>query len=83
MDRDTEKIFQFVISSTKDQRKELFEFLDTKVKGLIGFNSIFFDAQVIEFMYRNPEVTVQEIRNYAELITSNNDRKLDVPEYGG
>ena len=69
--RETKEIKQFVISKSRDDRKEFFTFLKDKVLGLIGFNSIYFDAQVLEFMYRNPTVTSQEIRNYAELITTN------------
>lgn len=79
--RDTKEIKVFVISKSRDDREELFKFLKEQVIGLIGFNSIYFDAQVIEFMQRNPEVTADEIRNYAGLITSDNDRKVDVPEW--
>lgn len=81
LDRDSDETRVFVISKTKDERKELFKFLDTEVSGLIGYNSIFFDAAVIEYMYRYPNCTVKEIRNYAQIITSDNNRKPDVP-YG-
>ena len=81
LDRDSDEVRVFVISNTRDNRKELFEFLDNEVSGLIGYNSIFFDAQVIEYMYRNPNCTAQEIRNYAQIITSEDDRRPDVPEW--
>lgn len=81
VDRDSEESRVFVISKNKDQRKELFEFLDNEVAGLIGYNSIFFDAQIIEYMYRNPDCTANEIRNYAQIITSEDNRRPDVPEY--
>lgn len=81
LDRDSDEVRVFVISNTRDNRKELFEFLDNEVSGLIGYNSIFFDAQVIEYMYRNPNCTAQEIRNYAQIITSEDDRRPDIPEW--
>ena len=81
LDRDSDESRVFVISKTRDDRKELFEFLDNEVSGLVGYNSLFFDAQVIEYMYRNPNCTAQEIRNYAEIITSSDERRPDVPEW--
>lgn len=81
IDKDSDEKRVFVISKTKDEREELFEFLNTEVVGLIGYNSIFFDAQVIEYMYRYPNCTVQDIKSYASIITSNNDRRPDVPEW--
>ena len=81
VDRDSDDIRTFVISKIKDQRKELFEFLNTEVAGLIGYNSIYFDAQIIEYMYRYPNCTVENIRNYASIITSDNNRRPDVPEW--
>ena len=81
VDKDSDEKRVFVISKTKDERKELFEFLNAEIAGLIGYNSIFFDAQVIEYMYRYPNCTVQDIKSYASIITSNNDRRPDVPEW--
>lgn len=80
VDRDSDEIRTFVISTTKDQRKELFEFLETEVEGLIGYNSIFFDAQIIEYMYRYPNCTAENIRSYAYAITQDNNRRPDVAE---
>jgi hypothetical protein len=81
VDRDSDDTRTFVFSKTKNEKKELFEFLNTEVAGLIGYNSLHFDAQIIEFMYRYPECTPSEIKSYAQIITSNNDRKPDVPEW--
>ncbi len=78
---ETEEIKQFVISDKRNDRKELFQFLDNEVEWLIGYNSIFFDAQIIEYMYRYPDCTALNIKKYAEIITSENDRKPDVPEW--
>lgn len=70
----------FVISKTKDERRELFSFLENEVDVLIGYNSIFFDAQIIEYMYRYPECTAKQIKSYAGIITSDNNRRPEVPE---
>lgn len=81
MHRDRDETIQFVISKSKDERIQLLKFLQEEVTGLIGYNCLHFDAQILEFIFRNPDVTVEEIRNYAEIITSNNDRRPDVPEW--
>lgn len=81
VDRDSDETRVFVISDVRNDRKALFEFLNTKVAGLIGYNSIFFDAQIIEYMYRYPTCTAKEIRRYAEIITGEDNRKPDVPEW--
>ena len=79
--RDSDNKRTFIISKSKDERVQLFKFLNEEVAGLIGYNCLHFDAQVLEFLFRNPKVTVEEIRKYAEVITSNNDRRADVPEW--
>jgi hypothetical protein len=81
VDRDSDEIKQFVIADYKDEREKLFNFLDNEVLGLIGYNSLFFDAQIIEFLYRHPQATAKEIQNYAILITSDNNRRPDIPEW--
>jgi len=81
VDRDSNDTRIFVISDVRDDRKELFKFLNTEVEGLIGYNSIFFDAQIIEYMYRYPTCTAKEIRRYAEIITGEDNRRPDVPEW--
>ena len=81
LDRDSDETRIFVIDNELDDRELMFEFLDNEVAGLIGFNSINFDAQILEYMYRNPDCTPGDIRRYAQIITSDNDRQLDVPEW--
>lgn len=81
LDRDSDEVRTFVISKEKDERDLLFEFLNEEVAGLIGYNSIYFDAQIIEYIYRYPKCTAKNIRNYAGIITSDNNRKPDVPEW--
>lgn len=81
LDKDSDELRVFVISDSRDDRKKLFDFLNNEVAGLIGYNSIHFDAQVIEYMYRNPNCTAADIRRYAEIITSGENRRPDVPEW--
>lgn len=79
--KDSDDTRVFVINNELDDRELMFEFLDNEVSGLVGFNSINFDAQILEYMYRNPDCTPGDIRRYAHIITSDNDRQLDVPEW--
>lgn len=81
LDRDSDDKRVFVLSNNRDDINNLFSFLKDDVRGLIGFNCINFDAQVLEYIYRNPKCSAIDIRNYAEYITSSNDLKLDVPEW--
>lgn len=80
VDLHSDLTLSFVISDSKDDRKELFKFLND-VEVLIGYNSVFFDAQIIEYMYRYPNCTAKDIQRYAMLITADNNRKPDVPEW--
>ena len=81
IDRDSDETRVFVISKDKDEREFLFKFLNEEVSGLIGYNSVNFDGQVIEYMFRNPNCTAQDIRRYAQIITSEENRRPDVPEW--
>lgn len=82
LERKTKEIKQFIISKTKDEREELFLFLKNEVAGLIGFNCLFFDSQVLEYLFRNPNATAEEIRIYAVEIIQQEDRFPDIPEWG-
>lgn len=81
VDRDSDETRTFIIANYKDERESLFNFLNTEVDGLVGYNCLWFDAQILEFLYRNPKVTALEIRNYAEIITSNDREFPDIPEW--
>ena len=81
IDRDSDDTRVCVISKEKDEREELFKFLNEEVSGLIGYNNVNFDGQVIEYMFRNPNCTAQDIRRYAQIITSEENRRPDVPEW--
>jgi hypothetical protein len=80
LDKNSDKTRVFVISKTRNDKQELFDFLNNEVEGLVGYNSLHFDAQVIEYMYRYPDCTHEDIAKYAQIITGDNDRKPDVYE---
>lgn len=71
----------FVIDNDLDDKQLMFDFLENEVAGLVGFNSIKFDAQVLEYIYRYPDCSAGDIKRYAQLITSDNDRMNDVSEW--
>jgi len=79
--RDSDEIKVFVISNNKDQRLELFNFLKNEVLGLIGYNCLHFDSQILEYLFKNPQATLFEIHCYANNIIFDNERKTDVPEW--
>lgn len=81
IDRDSDEVRKFVIDDTIDERNQLFNFLDNEVSGLISYNGLTFDSQILEFMYRNPYCTVQEIREYATITIQQENRFVDVPEW--
>lgn len=81
LDRDSDEKRSFVFSKTKDERPEMFEFLSKEVAKLIGYNCLHFDSQILEYMYRYPNCSPDDIRRYAQIITSDNDRRPDVPEW--
>lgn len=80
IDRDSNEIRTFVISETKDEREAFFEFLSKEVAGLIGYNSIYFDAQILEYMYKNPKCTVMQIAIRAGDIINKNPKIRTISE---
>jgi hypothetical protein len=81
IDRDSDETRVFVISKSRNDKEELFKFLKEEVSGLIGYNNLHFDAQIIEYLFRNPNCTPQDIRRYAHIITSEDNRRPDVAEW--
>lgn len=79
LDVETDNIHTFTIYKDIDERKELFSFL-SKVKGLIGYNNINYDMQLIEYLYRNPEASVYDLRRYSDIIINGNEFG-DVPDW--
>lgn len=81
IDRDSDETRVFWIYKNDDHRKELMDFLRNEVAGLVGYNCINYDSQLLEFLQRNPKATTYELRNYSDLIVNSENRKLDVPEW--
>jgi hypothetical protein len=79
IDANSDETKTFLVHKEVDERKELFEFLST-VKGLVGYNNINYDMQLIEYIYRNPDFIVEELRNYSNSIIKSEER-LDVQEW--
>lgn len=50
-----------IIEILKQDNGELVKFLQTKPK-LIGYNNLAYDAQILEYIYRNPRCTVEQIK---------------------
>ena len=82
LDKDSKEKRVFIISNTKDERQELFNFLNTEVQGLVGFNNLNYDSQIIEYLYRHPQATCLDLRQYSDVIISEQEnRRPDVPEW--
>ena len=81
IDRDSDETRVFVISKSRNDKESLLKFLKEEVSGLIGYNNLHFDAQIIEYLFRNPNCTPQDIRRYAHIITSEDNRRPDVAEW--
>ena len=81
IDKDSDDTRVFILTSDINQIPELLNFLNTEVSGLIGYNSISFDAQILEYIYRHPNCSADDIRRYAQIITSDDNRRPDVPEW--
>ena len=81
VDKDSDDTKVFVLTDTVNQIPELLYFLTTEVAALIGYNCLTFDAQILEYIFRHPDTDADSIRKYAMIITGDNDRKPDVPEW--
>lgn len=81
LDKDSDEVRTFVLTNTKNEIPQMLEFLSKEVAGLVGYNSLYFDAQILEFIYRNNNCTAQDIKEYANLIINSQDRRPDVPEW--
>ena len=53
IDAKSDDVKTFILTEHTNQLTELLTFLETKVLGLIGYNCLTFDAQIIEFLFRN------------------------------
>lgn len=67
-DMQERKIKVFEVSTRKDQREQMFEYLRNvrRQKGwLVGFNNLGFDEPVLQYFLKNKEVTVKELYDHA------------------
>lgn len=62
---DKSKKFHFEVSNFRDDREKLFQFLEYDLK-LIGYNSLHYDSQIIEYILRNKEFTLSELYNHGQ-----------------
>jgi hypothetical protein len=81
VDRDSDETIVFISTDIICQIKELLDFLSTKVSGLIGYNCLHFDSQVLEHIIDYPESNHYDIRTYATYIIETENRRPDYPEY--
>lgn len=77
VDRDSDEIRTFVLSDDKNEIPQMLEFLSTKVAGLIGYNSLYFDSQILEYIIDNPKSTAVDIQQYATKVIASDDK----PDY--
>lgn len=80
---DSAKYWRYAIHKDHSNIDDLMKFLSTRPV-LIGYNSINFDAQVLEFIYRRTlsgeVVTAEEIYEFAQkLIESTNEDRFNTP----
>lgn len=61
----TREIKQFVFNQNINQLPQMIKFLKTEVNYLIGFNCIFFDQPVLEFIFDHPNCSYLEIHVFA------------------
>lgn len=81
VDRNSDEKRVFVYTENINEISKLLEFLSTNVEGLIGYNSLYYDAQIIEWIIKHPKCKVEEIRQYSDEIINTENRKSDIPEW--
>lgn len=79
-DRDSNEIKTFILSKFTNQIKELLDFLNNSVAGLIGYNCISFDAQILEYIFKNPKCSAKDIQLFANQLILTDNIQL-IPEH--
>jgi len=75
-DPDTKEIKTFVISSFKDEQVEFRAYLDSIQKaGMVGFNNIFFDWPVTNYIWNSEHITAEKIYAFVQELISSEERK--------
>ena len=82
-DTDETRVFVITIHDNKiiDDREELFSFLMNEVAGLVGYNNLHYDSQILEYFIKHPKSTTEELRAYSDLIINSENRRPDYPEW--
>lgn len=68
---DKSEAYVFEVSPRKDNRREMFEFLEylkTNNKTLVGFNNLAFDYPIIHFIMKNRRFTPEQVYDEAQYI---------------
>jgi predicted HTH transcriptional regulator len=75
-DTDETRVFVITIHDNKiiDDREELFSFLMNEVAGLVGYNNLHYDSQILEYFIKHPKSTTEELRAYSDLIINSENR---------
>lgn len=68
---DSKEYKKFVVHESRDDSQEIFNWLDER-PALIGFNSIDFDGQVLEHIYRSRVITAESIYDFVMTLPLNN-----------
>lgn len=75
-DPDTKEIKTFVISSFRDEQVEFRAYLDSIQKaGMVGFNNIFFDWPVTNYIWNSEHITAEKIYAFVQELISSEERK--------
>jgi len=75
-DPQTKEINTFVISSFRDEQVQFRAYLDSIQKaGMVGFNNVFFDWPVTNFIYNSLQVTAEGIYAFVQDLIKSEERK--------
>lgn len=80
----TGKKYCFEISDRRDDRQQLFAFLDylhVRKQRMVGFNNIWFDWEVLQWFYEHQHATVAQI--YAKAMSRITAARNDYPMWAG
>lgn len=81
IDKDSDEERVFVISKNRDDRQAFFFFLLNEVAGLIGYNCLHYDSQILEWFLKHRNTTTEELREYSDIIVNTKDKRPDYPEW--
>lgn len=77
---ETKQRWRFEISTRRDDRQALYNFVSTKGWRAVGYNNIGFDYPVLHWIIMNPHCSVQDIYAYAMVVIKSDDWTYQVWE---